>query len=292
MFSAFSHSPCVAREPSGTFPGQVATGEQALGERAEHDRADAQVTDRVEQGLGLPLADQLHVPVEHGAAGLVDQQRGAQLAEQSGGLPGLRRRVVGDADVPGLPAGHSGLQGAHRLRHRHRGVRPVAVEDVDVVEACPGQRLVQGGQQVLAGAAVAVRPVRHPVPGLGRDHELVPVGPQVVGEHLAEALLRRTGRRPVVVRQVDVRDAQVERAEQGGPLRLVPVGVAEVVPQAEREHREIQAAAAGPTVGHGCVALRRGGVRRHARHTRAGPVRDSRGAPRHVPRAPDRREHR
>ena len=63
--------------------------------------------------------------------------------------------------------------------------------------------------------------------------------------------------RAVVVGQVDVRDAEVERPAQDRALRVERRGVPEVVPEAERERGQVQAAAAGPAVGHGVVA---GGV--------------------------------
>src|SRR3712207_7035421 len=47
---------------------------------------------------------------------------------------------------------------SHRLRERRGRVRPVGVEDVDVLQAHPAQRLVEAGEDVLAAtAALAVR---------------------------------------------------------------------------------------------------------------------------------------
>ena len=62
-------------------------------------------------------------------------------------MPGVRR-------PPGL---HRGRERAHRLLERRLRVEPVAVEDVDVVEAHPGQALVERAQQVLARPPLAVR---------------------------------------------------------------------------------------------------------------------------------------
>src|SRR5699024_12609982 len=49
-------------------------------------------------------------------------------------------------------------------------VLAMVVEDVDVVQAQPGQGLIERAQQVLPRAAVPEGAVPHAVPGLGGDH--------------------------------------------------------------------------------------------------------------------------
>ena len=58
----------------------------------------------------------------------------------------------------------------------------------------------------------------------------------------AEVRLGRAVRRAVVVGQVEVGHAAVERPSQHGPLGLDRLPVAEVLPQAERDRREQEAA--------------------------------------------------
>ena len=159
------------------------------------------------------------------------------------------RAVGGDPDVEGLAGAHRGVQRAHRLLQRRVRVEPVAVEDVHVVDAHPGQRLVQTGQQVLAGAAaLPVRARPHVVAGLGRQDQLIAVRPEVLGEDRAEVGLRAAVGRPVVVGQVEVRDAAVEGAPQDGPLPLEGHVVAEVVPQPQRDGGQVQATSAAAAV--------------------------------------------
>ena len=121
------------------------------------------------------------------------------------------------------------------------------------------------GQQVLARAQVAVRPGPHVPAGLGGDDQLVAVGAQVLGEDAAEVLLRRAVGRPVVVGQVELGDAQVE----GAPHERALVGeghvVAEVVPEPQRDLRQLQATLAGVTVADDVVAARVGHVGRPLR---------------------------
>ena len=70
----------------------------------------------------------------------------------------------------------------------------------------------------------------------------------------------RSGFGAVVVGQVEVRDAVVECGEHQGLHLVVGRDVAEVVPEAQRYGRELQAAGAAALVQHGVVARRGGRV--------------------------------
>ena len=107
-------------------------------------------------------------------------------------------------------------------------------------------------------AQVSVRPRPHAPAGLARDDELVPVRPEVGGEDPAGVRLGRATGRAVVVGQIEVGDSEIERSSHDRPLRAAGRGVAEVVPEAEREHRQLEAAAAGPPIGHDVISIGRG----------------------------------
>ena len=130
--------------------------------------------------------------------------------------------VRGDAGVERLALAYEGVERAHRLLERRRLVEAVAVEDVDVVQAHPLQRLVARGDEVLARPAALAVGARATCrsPALERDDELVAVGPEVASEDAAEVALGRAVGRPVVVRQVEVGDATVERPAQRRLLAL------------------------------------------------------------------------
>ena len=70
--------------------------------------------------------------------------------------------------------------------------------------------------------------------------ELVAVGAEVAREDRAEVALGRAVGRAVVVRQVEVRDAAVERPAQCRLLALERHVVAEVVPQAEGDGGQVE----------------------------------------------------
>ena len=183
----------------------------------------------------------------------------------SSGVPSSARiaaaRSVRSGEYDEIPAynarpGHDrGVQRPHRLLERGLRVGTVRVEDVDVVQPHPGQRGVQRGQQVLARTPVAVRTGPHVVAGLGGDHQLVAVRPEVLGEHPAEVGLRGSVGRAVVVGQVEMGDAEVERPPQDGPLGGQRIDVTEVLPEPERHRGQVQPAAADPAVGHVVVAI-------------------------------------
>ena len=167
-------------------------------------------------------------------------------------VAGVRR----DAGVQRPTRPHRGVERPHRLLDRGLGVEAVAVEDVDVLQPHPPQRLVERGQQVLPrAAALAVGPRPHVVAGLGRDHQLVAEAREVLAQAAAEVLLGAAVRRPVVVGQVEVRHAAVERPAQDRALRLLGPVVAEVLPQTQRQRRELQPAPAGVAVVHRVVAV-------------------------------------
>ena len=84
--------------------------------------------------------------------------------------------------------------------------------------------------QVLAGAPLSVGAGPHVVAGLGGDDEFIAVGLEVVLQVAAEVRFGRSVRRPVVVGEVEVVDAQIEGPAQDGALFFEALVVAEVVP--------------------------------------------------------------
>ena len=75
-----------------------------------------------------------------------------------------------------------------------------------------------------------------------------------------ERLLGGAVRRAVVVREVEVRDAEVEGAAHDRAAVLERPLAAEVLPQPERDRGQLQAAAPAAPVGHAVVAVVGGDV--------------------------------
>ena len=126
----------------------------------------------------------------------------------------------------------------------------MVVEDIYVVQSHPAQALVQAGHQILLAAPVAVRPRPHVVSGFGGDDQLVPVGPKALFQDAAEILLRRAVHRAVIVGQVEMGDAIVERS-LAHVQHVVEIAVgAEIVPQPQRHRRELQPAGPAAVILH------------------------------------------
>ena len=118
------------------------------------------------------------------------------------------------------------------------------------------------GLQTLAAAAFCLRALYHT-----RSRALLPMGLllcaiaaalslEFAAQVFAKIGLGAAKRRAVVVGQVKVGDAEVKRGAQHLALRLHGCGVAKVVPQAQRDGGQFQAASTAGAVGHGVVALR------------------------------------
>ena len=247
---------------------QVLVGEQALGQRAEGDAAHAGVIQRVQQVFLDPT-------VHQAVGGLVDQHGHAHALENGGRLACLGGGVAADAGVQRLALLHGRGQRTHGFFQRGVGVEAVAVEDVHVVQAHALQALVQAGQHVLArAAALAVGAGPHVVAGLAGDDQLVAVGLEVALQVLAKIGLGAAVGRAVVVGQVEVGDAQVKGRAQHVALGLEGRSVAEVVPQAQRDGGELEAAFAAGAVGNlAVVALGLGVVMLHGGEVGTGKTR-------------------
>ena len=197
----------------------------------------------------------------------MDQQRRAELRAGWPPPPGPFRPVGGDPDVARLAAAHGRVERAHRLLERRVGVEAVRVEDVDVVEAHPAQALLEAREQVLARAPLAVGAGPHVVAGLGRDHELVAERRKSSAMDAPEVDLGAAVGRPVVVGQVEVGDAEVERAAQDRAAVGQRAVVAEVLPQPERDRRQLAARCARSA---GRASARSGPPRGRRRSVRGG----------------------
>ncbi len=159
----------------------------------------------------------------------------------------------------------------------------MAVENVDVIQAHPRQRLVQAGEQVLARSPLAVGPWPHVPARFGGDDQLVPVARQVRAQDLAEGDLRRAirravdpipqqlsrGRAPVVIGQVEVRHTKIKRPQDDRSLHVHRLAAAEVLPQPERDLRQLKTTAPAAAVRHLVVVSVR---RRQVCHGQQSPM--------------------
>ena len=163
--------------------------------------------------------------------------------------------IVRNAHVERLALAHGAGERAHGLFQRRFRVGAVAVKNIHVIQPHALERLVEAGQHILARAPFAIRTGPHIVAGLGGDDEFIAVGGEILPQQPAKGFLGRTGRRAVVVGQVEMRDAVVEGIPGDGAAVLEHVQAAEVVPPAQRDGWQFQSAAPCAVVLHAIVTI-------------------------------------
>ena len=129
----------------------------------------------------------------------------------------------------------------------------MVVEDIHIFQTQPLEAGVEAGQQVFAAAPIAVRPRPHGVSGLGADDQLIPVGRQLLAQDAAKIFLRTARLRTVIVRKIEMGDPIVKSRNAQRLLILVRGSIAKIVPQAERQRRQLESAASAAMVGHGPI---------------------------------------
>src|SRR5438093_1978435 len=79
-------------------------------------------------------------------------------------------------------------------------------------------------------------------------------------EDSAKILFGGAGRRAVIIRQIEVRDAKVKGSMDHRTGSFQRIDTAKVVPQAKRDGGQQQTTASGAAVSHGRVPLLRGSI--------------------------------
>ena len=185
----------------------------------------------------------------------MDDAGRAEVLEDRGGLAGALRIVGRDADIKRLARAHDLVQRAAGLLKRRVGVETVGIEDIDVVQPHALQALVAGSDQIFAAAPFTVRTGPHVVTRLGRDNHLVAIASEIRLQNFSEGGFGAAGRRAVIVREIEMGDAEIESATAYGLFGLVRRVVAEIVPEPERNRRQFQAGLAAVIVFHGCISV-------------------------------------
>ena len=151
-------------------------------------------------------------------------------------------------------------QRAHGLFERGVGIVAVRIEDIDVIETHALERLIQAGQQVFATAEFAIGAGPHAVAGLGGDNHLIAIGTEIAGHDLTEQLFGGAGRGAVIIGEIEMGDARIKGVTEDFHGRGVVAGATEILPQAQADHRQLQARAARVAVLHGVIACRIGPI--------------------------------
>src|ERR1022692_4069400 len=111
----------------------------------------------------------------------------------------------------------------------------MGVKNVDILESHARQAFVQRCKQILARPAHPIRAWPHIPSRFCRNQELIAVFAQILPQNLPEVLLGGPIRRPIVVRQIEMRYAAIESAPNHCPARLKEIVASEVLPQSKRD---------------------------------------------------------
>jgi hypothetical protein len=114
------------------------------------------------------------------------------------------------------------------------------IKNVHIVQPHAAQRLIERGQQVFARTPIAVRPRPHVVTRLRGNDQFIAIRRKIDLEQPAKSFFRRAIRRSVVIGQIEMRDAEIERAPHDGASVFKRVGAAEIMPQAEGNQRQLE----------------------------------------------------
>src|SRR5882724_112999 len=130
------------------------------------------------------------------------------------------------------------------------------------------ETLIETGKQIFARSPLAIGAGPHEIAGFCRDDELVAVLGKICRQNAAEVRLRRSRRRTVIIGQVEMRYAVIKRLKDHFTGVLEWLGVPEVLPEPERNARQLQSAAAAAGIGMRLVSINGGGIHRQTPEAR------------------------
>src|ERR1035437_1676290 len=225
-------------------------GEKTATERAVRHEADAELEDRREH-LVLDVAGPQRVLALHRC----DRMRRVGAADR-------RRRGLGEAQEPYLAGGDRFGHRADGLFDRHLRIDAVLVPQVDVADAKPLERALEGPLRVGGRAVDAVDALtvgREREAELRRELDLV----AAAGDRGADDFL--VAKRPVDLGGVDHRDAEIERPAdrlRPGLLGRRPVGERDThAAEAQRGGLQLAEAASCDRAAHDGIETRAWGGR-------------------------------
>ena len=111
----------------------------------------------------------------------------------------------------------------------------MAIKDVEILQPCPAETLVNARHQIFTGAIPSIRTSPHVMSGFGRDNHFIPVALEVLAQDSSEISFGTSGKRAVIVRQVEMSDTMIESILNHVGSYIEIVHTTEVVPQPQRD---------------------------------------------------------
>ncbi|CAB4585633.1 unannotated protein [freshwater metagenome] len=185
----------------------------------------------------------------------MDEERDSHVLQDGVCSSSLILVVVRDSRIQRSARVHSCGESTHGFFKWRVWVESVRIEDVDVVETHSGEALVERGEQILARTPLAVGAGPHIEAGLARDNQLVAIRRKIRRENLPENALGRSGRRAVIVGEIDVGHTLVESAEDDVALHTAIAVVTKVVPEPERHSWQLDSTSPAAGIGNRFISV-------------------------------------
>src|SRR5690606_36042644 len=125
------------------------------------------------------------------------------------------------------------IQGHHGLFQRSIGIEPMRIKNIYIIDPHPLKTLIAACDQIFTASPFPIRSGPHIITRLGGNHQFITMAAEVFPENSSESNLRTPSRRPVIICQVKMCNAQIESLMTD--CLFVPVSkiVSEIMPQTQ-----------------------------------------------------------
>ena len=111
----------------------------------------------------------------------------------------------------------------------------MAIKDVEILQPCPTETLVNARHQIFTRAISAIRASPHVMSGFGRDDHFIPITLEVLSQDSSEINFGTSGNRTIVICQVEMSNTMIESILNHVGCHIEIVHTTEVVPQPQRD---------------------------------------------------------
>ena len=109
----------------------------------------------------------------------------------------------------------------------------MTVKDVEVFKTGALKALIYACHYIFARTSIAIGAVPHEVTGFGSDDDFIAMILKTLAQHPSEISLGASGRRSVIISDIEVGYALVKCVEYNVTSRGIIVDISEIMPQAE-----------------------------------------------------------
>ncbi len=103
------------------------------------------------------------------------------------------------------------IKRAHCFHQRRLGIGTVGIENIDIFQPHPFETLIETRQHIFPRTTIAIRATPHRVTRLGGNDHLIAIRKKIIAKDFPKIGFRRAGRRTVIIGEIKMRYAQIER---------------------------------------------------------------------------------